>query len=45
MKVKALENRIIQFKEAQDEIITKSYRGMLSEIIQVDGDKPILEAK
>lgn len=41
-KVKELEQRIIEFKTAQEAIITKSFRDMLSEIVVVDGKKPVL---
>lgn len=41
-KVKELEDRIIEFKEEQEAIITGSFREMLSKIVTIDGDQPVL---
>lgn len=41
-KIKELESKIIEFKGNQDEIIMKSFREMMSKIIKIDGNKPVL---
>ena len=41
-KVKELEDRIIEFKDEQEAIITRSFREMISKIVTIDGNKPVL---
>ena len=43
LKVKELEKKIIEFKADQETIITRCFREMLSQIINIDGNKPVLE--
>ena len=43
-KVKELEDRIIEFKDEQEEIITRSFRDMITKIVTIDEKKPVLVA-
>ena len=41
-KVKDLESRIIEFKADMEGIISSKLHDMLSQIIKIDGNKPVL---
>ena len=41
-KVKDLESRIIEFKADMEGIISTKLHDMLSQIIKIDGNKPVL---
>ena len=42
MKVKELEDRIIEFKSNSEKVIVENYRSLLAKIIRIDGNKPVL---